>query len=247
MLRQSAAMLATEGSAALDTALFLHPDIEPLHHLRDILTEITERGLDTVLTELRTSQQQADLINGWLNTPTWTASRDYLREHPTLATDPGTAAFLQELPDDPVIDQHLAILHLAQAMPLDDVYDAVTDPTMGIDAAMAAVETGDAPRIIGLLHAVPSLTTTPFVTPYLAAVLTVLTDTSGNDTPHPADLISEAATQGTDTQRQAGAARLRRLARRHPDSTAALEELATRLLTTAAQAGRAPEPAGDPG
>jgi hypothetical protein len=112
---------------------------------------------------------------------------------------------------------------------------------------MAAVETGDAPRISGLLHAVPALTTTPFVAPYLAAVLTVLTDTSGEDTPDPADLISEAATQGTDTQRQAGAARLRRLARKLPDSAAAIEELATRLLTTPAQADRAPEPAGDPG
>jgi hypothetical protein len=132
-------------------------------------------------------------------------------------------------------------------MPLDDIYDVVIDPTMGIDTAMKAVETGDVPRISGLLQAVPELATTPFVAPYLAAVLTVLTDTSGEDTPDPADLISEAATQGTDTQRQAGAARLRRLARRLPDSATALEELAARLLTTAAQAGRAPEPAGDAG
>jgi len=132
-------------------------------------------------------------------------------------------------------------------MPLDDVYDAVIDPTMGIDAAMAAVEVGDAPRIVGLLNAVRSLATTPFVTPYLVAVLIVLTDANGEEAPDRADLISEAASQGTDTQRQAGAARLRRLARRLPDSAAALEELAAGLLTAPAQARRATEPAGDAG
>ena len=120
---------------------------------------------------------------------------------------------------------------------------------MGVDAAMAAVETGDMPRLTGLLQAVPALVSMPFVTPYLIAVLTVLTEadpSTDEELPEPAVLIATAAEQATDTQREAAAARLRRLARRVPDKAAALEDLATTLLRTApAQPAHPPQPSGD--
>ncbi|HSV66518.1 MAG TPA: tetratricopeptide repeat protein [Mycobacteriales bacterium] len=250
--------VAPDGVAAVDAAIFLHPELTPLRDLRDILVDIADHGAEPVLAALRAGHTHAELVRRWLATPTWTESRQLLRDHPGLATDPRTAELLQAGADDPGIAQHLGILSLAGLMSLDDVYDAVVDPTMAADAAMAGLERGDVQRVVGLLHAAPALAGVPFVAPYLFAALAVLMggdqdDADISDEPDPddpaldpAELIAMAADQGTDTQREAGAARLRRLARRLPDHAAALDGLA-RILTAPVSPDPVPEPATDAG
>lgn len=83
----------------------------------------------------------------------------------------------------------------------------------------------------------------PFVTPFLVAVHTVLDDLDkpGSDAPTATDiaaLMRSAAEQGSDTQCGAGAARLRRLARRLPAKAQSLDQLSD-ILNTLDQ----PEPA----
>jgi hypothetical protein len=97
---------------------------------------------------------------------------------------------------------------------------------MATDAAMEAVETGDLDTLTDLAMAAPELNQADFAAPYLAAFYRALTGAEGDE---PADLMAEAARQGTDTQRRAGAARLRRLARRRPDLSAELDRLAAIL------------------
>ena len=86
----------------------------------------------------------------------------------------------------------------------------------------------------------------PFVAPYLFAVHAVFSAataaaaespqpeaTPDADDPSPTDLIEQAAAQGSDVQRGAGAHRLRRLAQRRPDHAATLLQLASALTLAA--------------
>ncbi|MDQ3151888.1 MAG: hypothetical protein M3R63_09260 [Actinomycetota bacterium] len=130
-----------------------------------------------------------------------------------------------------MIAQHLGITHLASRMPLGEVYDAVTDLEMAVDTAMGCVERGDSGMLGDLVLAAPHLGRLPFVTPFLIAVHAVLTSAGepGSAAADVAALLRSAAEEGSDTQRSAGAARLRRLARRLPRHADAFHELADLL------------------
>jgi hypothetical protein len=98
---------------------------------------------------------------------------------------------------------------------------------------MTYLEHLDTDSLDDLLQAAPNLLQTAFVGPYLNAACAVISPapSSANDTvaadPHAA--IEFAAQTGTDTQRAAGANRLRRIARREPSVATAFEDLAARL------------------
>lgn len=101
----------------------------------------------------------------------------------------------------------------------------VTDPADATDAALDAVEHGDRQTIADLVLASPDLLRIPFLAPYLAATVALLDNNLDTAT----DLIALAAGQGDETDRTAGAARLRRLGRRRPDLRAAAQTLAAAL------------------
>ena len=243
LLRTHPDLSCESGRAAVHLAGALYPEVEPLTQLADILDDIAARSLEQVLAEFRATQEHAELLQRWLTTTTWSQSRDFLQAHPGLASDPHTLAMLQAGIEDPLLAQHLGITRLAIRMPIAEVYDAVTDREMAVDTAMGCVERGDSAMLGDLFLAAPHLRQLPFVTPFLTAVHAVL-DNAGqhdSDTATAVDitaLMRTAATQGSDTQRGAGAARLRRLARRLPSHADTLHALAD-ILTASDQ----PEPA----
>ncbi|MGQ0777760.1 MAG: hypothetical protein ACT4NY_25690 [Pseudonocardiales bacterium] len=239
------------GRETVQLAGALYPEVEPIAQLSDILDDIAARGLDQVLAEFRAAHEHADLLRRWLATATWSESRDIVQAHPGLISDPRTVTALQAGAEDLMLAQHLGIVGLATRMPIAEVYDAVTDLEMAVDTAMSCVERGDAAMLRDLFLAAPGLGRLPFVTAFLIAVHTVLISSGEPDddaTPKAADiaaLMCAAVEEGSDTQRSAGAARLRRLANRQPSHADALHELAG-ILTTADQATPAPDTATNP-
>lgn len=107
---------------------------------------------------------------------------------------------------------------------MDEVFDAVTDVTVAADHGYRFLEAGAWIKLAPLSRAVPHLMTTPFVSPFLAAVAAVLRGTP-EDGSDPEAWMRTAAEAATDTQRRAGVARLRRMTRRFPEHAAALERL----------------------
>lgn len=218
----------------LRLAQMLYPEVTSLAELATIIDDIAARGADTVLAELGAIHAHADLLRQWLDTPTWTASRAFLRQEPGLLNDPRTLTALKNAADDPVIAQHLGIARLATRMPIAEVYDLVMDVSMAVDTAMAYVENGDRAAIGDVLLTAPHLLQLPFVAPFLLAVHAALTDAALAPSPDQvADLARAAAQQGTDTQRQAAAARLRRLARQNPAHDEALQTIIATITAPA--------------
>ena len=228
LLRTDPGLNSQDGRDTVRLACELYPEVQPLAQLAHILDNIAARGLDDILAEHRAAHQHADLLRQWLTTETWSASREFLQAHPGLLSDPRTLAALQAGADDPVFAQYLGVARLANRMPIPEVYDAITDRDMAVDAAMGCIEHGDAAKLHALFLAAPHLGQLPFVTPFLVAVHAVLTNAGepGGDTPTAADLMRSAADDGSAIQRGAGAARLRRLARRLPAHAEALHNLA---------------------
>ena len=212
LLREHVDLASAPRRDELRLAREIYPEVEPLAQLVRVVDEIVARGHDQVLAEYRREHEHADLLHEWLATPTWTDSRNLLRRHPDLASDPRTAAVLEQATEDPMLAQHLGIVGLVARMPVNEVYDMVMDVGMAVDAAMTCVENGDMATLADLRLATPQLGELPFVAPFLAAVRAVLTA----DHRDVLDVAEEATEQGTDTQRAAAAARLRRLARREP-------------------------------
>ncbi|WP_314252312.1 tetratricopeptide repeat protein, partial [Streptomyces kutzneri] len=243
-IRQNYLLLAApEGRDAINLARVLFPEATGLSDLADVLDAAAERGLDQVLDELRDFHTTADLVSEWLATPTWPDDLEFLGRHTQLTDDPLVRELLSSRSHDPASRQHLAILQLTDHLAAPDVYDAITDPSTANDTAMTFIGAGQPEALYPLFLAAPALLRMPFVAPYLFAVHTLFdTTTTGSppseadsDTPSPIELITEAATQASEVQRGAGAARLRRLAEHRPEHADALLQLAT-LLTSAAPA-----------
>ncbi|MGW3415575.1 tetratricopeptide repeat protein, partial [Streptomyces sp. NPDC000888] len=249
-------LTAPEGRAALDLTRALYPEATGLDDLAAVLDAAHEQGLDQVLEELRETNARSDLVDEWLATPTWPEDLEFLNSHPQLTDDPLVRELLNSQWDEPASRQHLGILQLTDRLPAPDVYDAITDPTTAVDTAMEFVEKGRPDELLPLLLASPALTQMPFITPYLFAVHTVFSTPPAAETPQPeatpdanapspADLIEQAAAQGSEVQRGAGAARLRQLAQHCPDHATTLLQLAA-ALTAAAPAPQS-ETASDAG
>ncbi|EPJ37454.1 hypothetical protein STAFG_5497 [Streptomyces afghaniensis 772] len=236
LLREAYPLLRSDtGQAHLRILEDLNPESIRLRTLISILGAGQEHGLDKVLQDIRTARERQDLVSRWLDTPTWNEDLAFLMEHrERLCTDPGVRELLGSEEDDGPSLQHLGILELADRLPLHDVYDAITDPLAAVDTAMDLLDQGDVDALLPLFLAAPSIQRTSFVAPYLHAVYSALflsAADSGPDAPDPAQLMTDAAAQGSDVQRGAGVARLRRLARRRPEHAAVLTGLADTLAT----------------
>jgi Tetratricopeptide repeat len=228
----NAGLLTPESRDALLLTTALYPDLAKLTNLSSILAEIASRGVDAVLAELGAAHGHVKLVHDWLATSTWTESRDFLAAHPELIADLRTVDVLRAYSGDPVIDQHVAVVRLCQRMPLAEVYDLAADVSMAVDAATDAAEAGDRATLTDIWAVAPNLGLTPFAGPYLAAIHMVLQDSpkrdaeEGNEPIDASRLMEIAAEQGTDAQRAAGSARLRRLARKQPSHAESLNRLA---------------------
>ena len=209
-------------SSALAVVDFLHPGLAGVAQLQHLLSAIAEHGMEPVLTAGRGVDAADTLVSAWLATPDWNTSRAFLREHKERLDEPDVDALLAA-GNDLESRRHRAILQLAGPLSISAVYDLVVDLTMAVDAAMAAVETGDVERLSLLLQVSPPLARIPFVAPYLAAVLGVL---GAEAEPESDALMRQSAAEGTQRQREAGAVRLRRLADRRPEHRSTLTSLA---------------------
>ncbi|MGH3625764.1 MAG: hypothetical protein ACRDQ5_28990, partial [Sciscionella sp.] len=234
-LRAHPRLLSPQGRQELELVTFLYPDNPGLAALHELLAEIADRDLDTVLRERRATHDHAVLLQQWLDTTTWQDSLTFARAHPYLLADLRTLAVLHDHGEDPTSAQHAGIVALSRTRPLTEVYDAVTDPTSAVDLALALLDQGDVDTLTDLAAAAPALEAVPFTGRYVAAIWLVLTGNTTDDA-DPIAILREAAAASTDVQRQAGAARLRRLTHTHPEHAATLQAM-TDLLNHDANGG----------
>jgi anaphase-promoting complex subunit 5 len=185
--------------------------------LAAFLADIDRQGLETVLASGRTAQAAAELLTAWVATATWEESASFLREHVAELT----AADVRELlasHEDETSRQHLAVLELADRLPLDEVYQVVTDAPTATERALDAVEAGDTGQLNRILAAAPGILRTGASGVFLQAVL-ALTSAEPSIAGEYATMI---ATHGNPGQREALAIRLREFARHQPDPAPAL-------------------------
>ena len=233
---------AAELLRSTDAARVLEPEVQPVRvalaalfadrpaivKVLRVLDTADEQGLDTVLDKLCAGEKHARLLEGWLITPTWETSRQYLIDHPELLTDPRTREALDD-EDNPRIRQFAAIVRLATdaGMSLDEIYGIVINVDQAADAMLAAIEARDHDRVIVLWHASPHLQRRPFVGAYAATVLAVW----NNELDEARTAAAAAANYATDTDRDSGIERLLKLAVVQPEHAPALREVADLLAT----------------
>jgi len=229
-LRETYPNLASpEARATLDLLRVLYPEATALGVLATVLDAAAHYGLADMLEQMHEIHVRSELLTQWLATPTWPESLGFLVGHPQLTQDPRIRELLAAGPDDLRAQQHLAILELTDDFPAPDVYDAVTDLDTAVDAAMRCLDQGRPEVLQPLLVAVPALTQFPFVSTYLLAVYALFCPAV--PAASPVELITNASAQGSDVQRGAGAARLRRLAEHRPEQADALRELVAVLTS----------------
>ncbi|MBT8227543.1 MAG: tetratricopeptide repeat protein, partial [Dactylosporangium sp.] len=225
---QGAPLLAPDARPARRALAALLADQPPVVAVLGLLDTIDAHGIDTVLDDLCDSEHHAQLIQGWLATPTWTASRRYLVDHPDLVADPRTPQIL-DASDDPTARQHAAIIRLlVTGVPRDDVYDIVLDPNDATEALGTALGTANPQRTRLVLAAAPQLLADPVTAAFAAMTLAAL-DGQPDQARETAGFLAEHL---TDTGRLAdGAQRLRQTAQRAPEHALVLHDLADTLST----------------
>ncbi len=102
-----------------------------------LLDEIDEAGIDAVFARRLADHHRRALLDAWIGTPTWTESRDFLRQHQSALTEEESIEILASAEDD-TSRQHLAILDLTSVLPDERVYQLVTDAAAAEDAALDA-------------------------------------------------------------------------------------------------------------
>lgn len=233
VIRESAEVLLTRScQAGLALAEFLYPEADDLAELHQLMDQILTDGLEPTLSTHRAAHSHAADLAAWLATPTWEESRTFLKNHPDLSANPHTVALLESAADNPMARQHLGILRLVQTNVIgsvDDVYDVIVDTTVGTDQAMNCLDRLDIDALDELFQAAPYLLTTAFVGPYLVAARIALSATDSEAQIKVRAVVDAAIQTGSPTQRAAGAARLRRIARRQPAAASSLEYLAAQL------------------
>ena len=204
--------------ASLALIADLYPDNPVPASLTALLAEIDRDGLNTVLAAGRARHHRTELIQAWIATPTWDQSASFLREHNTELTNTQTRDLLASYSDDDACRQHLAILYLADTMPLQEVYQMVTDTTVATEHALDLIESADLNQLPIILAAAPKAAegiTGAFIQTVIALA------TGNHDAARQlAELIAE---HGNPSQREAFAIRLRAFASHQPNPAPALD------------------------
>jgi hypothetical protein len=197
--QRAAVLFADQARPARVALAALYADNERLLDLLSILDSADDQGLEPVLEELCAAEEHGALLRAWLNTPTWTASRQFLSHHPGLLGAERTQATLAAGSGDPVIRRHLAIARLAATMSLDEVYDIVLDPSDAAAAVLDAVSRGDMDMVAEIWHAAPHLGDVQFTGKYVASILIA----ADGDPDGARQLIGEAASEASESARLA--------------------------------------------
>ena len=99
--------------------------------LLTLLDEINEAGSDAVFAHRMADHDRRAVLTAWIDTPTWTESQQFLREHRAALTDEKSIDILAGAADD-TARQHLAILDLTAVRPDEHVYLSlihISEPT----------------------------------------------------------------------------------------------------------------------
>ena len=116
------------------------------------------------------------------------------------------------------VGRYLAIVDLAAGLPVNDVYQIITDPATARERALDLIESGDLTQLALVLTVAPA--TAEGITGAFIYMITALDD--GNyDTAR--QIAEQIAQHGNPSQREALAIRLPAFAAHQPDQTPALE------------------------
>jgi hypothetical protein len=196
----------------------LYPDDPLLASLAAVLSDVDSHGLEVVLASGRAAHADAELLGTWMATPTWDDSASFLQEHRDELTTARMRALLAADSEEETSGQHLAILYLTDTLPLEQVYQIVTNPAIADEHALDLVESGDLDQLGLTLAAAPSIATEGITGIFLQTVV-ALANQDDDTARQFAALIVEHANLN---QRKAFAIRLRALARHLPDQSPAL-------------------------
>ncbi|MEU0966497.1 tetratricopeptide repeat protein [Streptomyces sp. NPDC005917] len=203
----------------LDLTAALFPDDPHINTLIAFLDEAEAQSFITVLERGQREHEARLLLEKWVNTPTWTDSKKFIDQHECALRTPEIQALLVGS-DAPEARRHLAILQLAEQVPLDEVYEIVTDKESSTEQAFHAMDQGDIPRLRSILYAHERPLTG--ITGALFATVISTADGHSGQARRLAKLIAQ---HGTPIQRRAYAIRLRTLAK-HDHELAFATELA---------------------
>jgi hypothetical protein len=165
-----------------------------------------------VFTRRLADHDRRAVLAAWIDTPTWTKSEQFLREHRAALTDEESIDILAGADGD-IARQHLAILALTAVRPDEHIYRLVTDSAAAEDAALDAIEAGNLPLLSSVLTAAPALQARPDSWGLTVAVILLVQ----NETDAAQDLARQVAHQASPLQRRAHMIRLRALRDHHPD------------------------------
>lgn len=197
----------------------LFPEDSTPTSLAALLAYIDGRSLDSVLASGRAAYDDAELLEAWIATPTWEESASFLQEHRIELTTPRIRELLEGNSNDETCRQHLAILDLTDIMPLQEVYQIVTDTAIASERALDLVETGDLDQFALTLAATPSTVIEGITGAFLQTVIALV----NQDHDAARQLAALIAEHGNPSQREAFAIRLRPLASHLPDQAPVLD------------------------
>ena len=201
----------------------LYPVNDAPQRLLTLLDEIDNASKDTVYARYQDQHDRLTLLTNWIQTTTWSASRDYYLDHRAALHEQPIIAILAQLNDDTAA-QHLAILQLAATAGPDATFTAIVDPAAAEELALNAIEGGDLDSIHAVLTAASTLTERP-ITWLLAAALSLHAQDRADEA---AEITDQLVTKATPTQRRAHTIRLRAL-RDHVPDLPQLDSLIARL------------------
>lgn len=151
------ALLTQEGEATIERLIDANPHADELQlHLR-LLRVARADGVAVAYEQLQTEVRTAHLLSvldAWITTPSWAASRDFAVERAGDLFDDAVSHLLADLcdqhPRDPDLRAHRGLLAIARADGVDAAYALRDDRTARQDAIDAAARAGACDRLLAL-------------------------------------------------------------------------------------------------
>lgn len=207
----------------LATIADLYPDHPFLLRAEAVVAAIGSGDFEELRAAIADANEATARIRDWIATPSRPASRSFFEANrEQLSSEVAIRELEAAAARDPGAAQHLALVRLAEHVPLPDLFDAV-------DLANDMVSQGRAELLGPMLMACPALAQTAFYGPAVTAVALAVADRAEEAT----SLIESAIGQGDRTQRTAFASRLRRLAVSRPELADTIGPLVSALEASA--------------
>lgn len=221
--RVSDSLQSESTEADLVLLLHLYPGDSRLERSVQVARLARRQGAKAAIGVVARSNHVAAVVSAWLATPTWAESRRYFETHRDLIQSAEGRALLERGPD-PVLAQHLAMLHLLD-LKLADPFAVAADPERAKHAASDALRTGRPEQLRSLLLTSTALRDDHVAGPFaLAGAL--LAEGYPDEATEAASLVLSACEPARLT---AAAARFRRLAEQRSDLAAGALRIAELL------------------